>query len=73
LAELWDWLNVTEDDRPLVAAWLVSLLFPDIPHPMLNLFGEQGTGKTTAGKVLVSILDPSPSRPASRRAMRTPG
>src|SRR5690606_14066789 len=60
LEELWQWLNVTEADRPLVAAWLVSLLYDSIPHPILGLFGEQGTGKTTAEKVLVSIIDPSP-------------
>jgi hypothetical protein len=60
LEDLWTWLNVTKEDRPLVAAWLVALLHPSIPHPVLGLFGEQGTGKTTAEKVLVSILDPSP-------------
>jgi len=60
LDELWSWLNVTKEDRPLLAAWLVAVLFDSIPHPVLGLFGEQGTGKTTAEKVLVSILDPSP-------------
>lgn len=60
LGELWSWLNVTEEDQPLVAAWLVAALFPDIPHPVLGIFGEQGTGKTTSAKVLVSVLDPSP-------------
>jgi hypothetical protein len=60
LNELWSWLNVTEEDRPLLAAWLVAALYDSIPHPVLGLFGEQGTGKTTAEKVLVSILDPSP-------------
>ncbi|MGH3700646.1 MAG: bifunctional DNA primase/polymerase [Pseudonocardiaceae bacterium] len=60
LAELWRWLNITEADRPLVAAWLAAVLFEDIPHPILSISGEQGTGKSTAEKVLVSILDPSP-------------
>ncbi len=57
---LWQLLNVEPDDRPLVAAWLVAALIPNIPHPTLALFGEQGTGKTTATKLLVSIIDPSP-------------
>lgn len=60
LDDLWCLLNVTEDDRPLMAAWLVAALFPDIPHPVLALFGEQGTGKTSAQKLLVSVIDPGP-------------
>lgn len=60
LDELWAWLNVAEDDQPLLAAWLASTLDPDIPHPVVSLSGEQGTGKSTATKVLVSLLDPSP-------------
>lgn len=60
IASLWDWLNVAEADRPLVAAELVAALFSDQPHVILAIFGEQGTGKTTAVKVLVTLLDPSP-------------
>ena len=36
------------------------MLFPDLPHPVLGIFGEQGTGKTTAAKVLALLLDPGP-------------
>jgi hypothetical protein len=57
---LWKWLNVAEADRPLVVAWLVTVLFPDIPHPVLGIFGEQGTGKSTAARVLALLLDPGP-------------
>lgn len=60
LDELWRRLNVTEADRPLIAAWLVAALHPDMPHPVLHLSGEQGTGKTSAAKMLVQIVDPSP-------------
>jgi hypothetical protein len=60
LAELWDLLNVTADDRPLVLAWqLAALLTPDLPCPVLALLGEQGTGKTTASKRLASLVDPA--------------
>ena len=36
------------------------MLFTEQPHVVLAIFGEQGTGKTTAVKVLVRILDPGP-------------
>jgi hypothetical protein len=70
LADLWRLLNVAEPDRPLVAAWLVAALFSNIPHPVLGLFGEQGTGKSTAGKILALALDPSevPARKPPRDA-----
>ena len=60
LAKLWRWLNVATEDQPLLAAWLVAVLFPDLPHPVLGIFGEQGTGKTTAARVLALLLDPGP-------------
>jgi len=60
LTELWSLLNVTETDRPLLAAWLIAALFDDIPHPVLGIFGEQGTGKTTAQKMIVMAIDPGP-------------
>lgn len=60
LDDLWSRLNVAESDRPLVLAWLVSILYPDMAHPVLALFGEQGTGKTTAQKAIISCLDPGP-------------
>jgi len=70
LDDLWKRLNVTKYDRALVAAWLVSAFYHDIPHPVLSLFGEQGTGKTTVEKLLVSCIDasPVPTRKAPRDA-----
>jgi hypothetical protein len=54
-------LNVTESDWPLIVGWLVAALFETIPHAILSLVGEQGVGKTTAAKVLVRTVDPSPA------------
>ena len=62
LDDLWRLLNVAEDDRPLVIAWLIAALLPSIPHPIVALVGEQGVGKTTAARVLAGILDPSPAQ-----------
>lgn len=61
IEELWGLVNITPADRPLVLAWLVAALVrPDIPHPVLALFGEQGTGKSSASKLLAALVDPSP-------------
>jgi hypothetical protein len=61
LDSLWGIVNIAEEDRPLVLAWLVhALISPDTPHPILSLFAEQGSGKSSGTKVLVSLVDPSP-------------
>jgi hypothetical protein len=57
---LFDHLNVSVADRPLVLAWLVAAIIdPDSPHPILSLFGEQGTGKSSASRRIVAMVDPS--------------
>jgi hypothetical protein len=60
LKRLWRMLNVAAADQPLLVAYLVSSLIPDIAHPILGLFGEQGTGKSTAAKVVTKMVDQSP-------------
>jgi hypothetical protein len=61
LAELRTMLNVAADTWPLVLGWLVAALVPNMPHPILLLGGQQGTGMTTAAEQLVSLVDPSPA------------
>ena len=43
----------------LVVAWLLSTLRPRGPYPLLALFAEQGSGKSTAGKLIRSLVDPN--------------
>lgn len=59
LDELRDLLNVTDETWPQLVGWLVAAMLPDVPHPIALLTGEQGTGKSTAGRLLVQLLDPS--------------
>jgi hypothetical protein len=61
IGQLWDHLNVSAADRPVLVACLISaLIAPEALHPILALFGEQGTGKSTASRRLVSLVDPCP-------------
>jgi hypothetical protein len=68
LAALKDMLRIGDDAWPLVLAWLVLALDPDVAHPVLALLGLQGSGKSFAARVLASIIDPStaPLRSAPR-------
>jgi hypothetical protein len=71
LADLWDFVNIAEEDRPVLLAVMVQALIQiDVPHPVLALFAEQGSAKSSTARVLVDLLDPSavPLRQAPRDA-----
>jgi hypothetical protein len=58
---LWDFVNVDAEDRPVPLAVLVAALIQcDVPHPVLALFAEQGSAKSTTTRMLVDLIDPSP-------------
>lgn len=62
-------LNLADDDAfALVKAAATSAFRPDGPFPLLVLMGEQGSCKTTTGRVLKRLIDPSaaPDRGAPR-------
>ena len=49
---LREFVNVADDDWPLVVAWLVAALRPQGPFPVLPIHGEQGSAKSTASRML---------------------
>ena len=61
LAALSSLLNTDSSTFRLLTGWMISALIPEIPHPILAFKGEQGTGKTTAARSVVQIIDPSPA------------
>ena len=68
LDELRNFLNMTDGDLCLACSWLVGALYPRGPYPILLLSGEQGAAKSTAARVLRSLIDPNlaPIRTAPR-------
>lgn len=52
-------MNVPDENWPLVAGYALGMLQPDRPTPILQLAGEQGTGKTSAARRLKDLIDPS--------------
>ena len=43
----------------LIAAWLVAALYPTGPYAVLAVDGEQGSGKSSACKMLRRLVDPN--------------
>jgi hypothetical protein len=52
-------LNIGDDDFDVLVGWIVAAMLPEIAHPILMLGGGQGTGKTTAARMIVGVLDAS--------------
>jgi hypothetical protein len=61
LEELRSFLNIDADGWALVRAFLVSALRPALPCPILVAKGEQGAGKSTACRLISSLIDPRTS------------
>jgi len=61
LDELRRFLNIDDDGWVLIKAFLVAALRPALPCPILVAKGEQGAGKSTACRVISSLIDPRTS------------
>lgn len=61
-------INVDEDDWQVIVGFMVASLFEDIPHPILGLFGLQGTAKSVTTRMTINLVSPStaPTRSSPR-------
>jgi len=69
LDELREFINLPDDNGwIMLVSWLVTALKPKGPYPILYLLGEQGSAKSTAGRVSRDLVDPykAPLRTAPR-------
>ncbi len=74
VTKLWEFVNVAVEDRPVLLAFLVAALVQcDVPHPVLALFGEQGSAKndidTELGRTHRSFARPPLSSGAAGRGL----
>jgi hypothetical protein len=59
IAPLREFINVGGDGNwMLCLAWMMAALRPTGPYPILILQGEQGSAKSTMGKLLRRLVDP---------------
>jgi ABC-type phosphonate transport system ATPase subunit len=59
IQELRRFTNLSDENFILFVAVLADALYPGRPHVLLNLVGGSGSGKTTAAKIVRSVVDPS--------------
>ena len=54
-----EFLNLeNDDDFVLFSSWVIGSLHPNGPYPILDIGGEQGTAKTTLGRIARALIDP---------------
>jgi len=60
LTALRPFVNIaSEDDWRLVVSWLLAALRPTGPYPVLVVYGEQGSAKSSLVRVLRALVDPN--------------
>ncbi len=58
--DIFKFVNIKcTNSKLLFLVYLVSCLVPGIPHPVIHIYGPQGSGKTVIFKVLRELIDPS--------------
>lgn len=61
IEKLFSIINIPPHLKGLIIGWLIAAMDESIPHPILGLNGEQGSGKSDAAKRLIALIDPSPA------------
>jgi hypothetical protein len=58
--KILDFINIQiESERLLFLVYMIFCFVPGFPHPIPVLYGDKGSSKTTALKMLKKIVDPS--------------
>lgn len=54
------YVNIADEDWLLFIVYLISCFYEGMQHPVLNINGVWGSGKSTISKIVKSLVDPSP-------------
>lgn len=59
LNSLFSLINVVDVEKPLVLGWILGAYRGLSPFPLLNLNGDQGSGKSITTRILKALVDPN--------------
>lgn len=59
LFELFDNLLITKEEKILLIGVIVAANIDNINHPVLNITGDHGSGKSTISRYIKNIIDPN--------------
>lgn len=65
LDDLKKFINIEEEDLPLLTGAIIGMLHPTGPYPVISLIGGDGRAKTCAAIVILLLIDPSISKGCS--------
>jgi energy-coupling factor transporter ATP-binding protein EcfA2 len=55
------YVKLCDSDVRLLIAWTAAALRPNGPYPILAIYGEQGSAKSTLAKIVSRLIDPQSS------------
>lgn len=59
LHELRQFVNVNDENWILLIGYIIGTLNPLPPYPILGVYGEQGSGKSTVSRIVKELIDPA--------------
>jgi hypothetical protein len=61
LERFFEFVNYDEKEKLLLSVYLVSMFIPEIPHPLLYVYGDHGSAKSSLTSKIKMLCDPSPT------------
>jgi len=52
-------LNIKEEDEVVLLSTIASYIVPNIPHPIIDFYGEHGDCKSTNSQIIKRLIDPA--------------